>query len=54
MKKLLTMILAAAMLLGVFAGAALAEEEPLKVICLLNGTLGDKSFFGLRGGGASI
>lgn len=54
MKKLLTMILAAAMLLGVFAGTALAEEEPLKVICLLNGTLGDKSFFDSAAAGVDL
>ena len=54
MKKFLTLILALAMVLTMFAGAAMAEGEPLKVICLLNGTLGDKSFFDSAAAGIKL
>lgn len=54
MKKTLTLLLALAMVLSLFAGAAMAEGEPLKVICLLNGTLGDKSFFDSAAAGIAL
>lgn len=54
MKKFLTLFLTLAMVLSLFAGAALAESDALKVICLLNGTLGDKSFFDSAAAGIAL
>jgi len=53
MKKILTLTLALLMVVSMFAGVAMAEE-PLKVICLLNGTLGDKSFFDSAAAGIAL
>lgn len=53
MKKILTLTLALLMVVSMFAGVAIAEE-PLKVICLLNGTLGDKSFFDSAAAGINM
>lgn len=53
MKKFLTLTLALIMALSMFAGVAMAEES-LKVICLLNGTLGDKSFFDSAAAGITL
>ena len=33
------------MLVFLTAFAALAQDEPLKIVSVINGTLGDKSFF---------
>lgn len=54
MKKILTLALALAMIVCAFAGAAMAEGDALKVICLLNGTLGDKSFFDSAAAGIAL
>ena len=54
MKRILTLALALAMIVCAFAGAAMAEGETLKVICLLNGTLGDKSFFDSAAAGIAL
>ena len=53
MKKFLSLTLALLMVVSMFAGVAMAEE-PLKVICLLNGTLGDKSFFDSAAAGIAL
>lgn len=53
MKKFLTLTLALLMVVSMFAGTAMAEE-PLKVICLLNGNLGDKSFFDSAAAGIGL
>lgn len=53
MKKFLTLTLALLMVVSMFAGAAMAEDS-LKVICLLNGTLGDKSFFDSAAAGIGL
>lgn len=53
MKKILTLTLALLMVLSMFAGVAMAEDS-LKVICLLNGTLGDKSFFDSAAAGIGL
>ena len=54
MKKLLTLLLTLALAVGLLTGAAMAESEPLKIICLLNGTLGDKSFFDSAAAGIDL
>ncbi len=54
MKKLLTLVLVLALTASLAVGAAMAEEEPLKIICLLNGTLGDKSFFDSAAAGIAL
>jgi len=44
--RILSLVLAVALVFAFFSGAALAGEGgKLKVVCLLNGNLGDKSFF---------
>lgn len=53
MKKILTLTLTLLMVLSMFAGVAMAEDS-LKVICLLNGTLGDKSFFDSAAAGIGL
>ncbi|NLJ58754.1 MAG: BMP family ABC transporter substrate-binding protein, partial [Tissierellia bacterium] len=49
MKKLLSLLLVAVMVLSLAAcgqqGPAASGDEPYKAALLLNGTLGDKSFF---------
>lgn len=54
MKKILTLVLALMLALSMLAGAAMAEGDVLKVICLLNGTLGDKSFFDSAAAGIAL
>lgn len=54
MRKLFAMVLVLAMSVMMFAGAAVAEADTLKVICLLNGTLGDKSFFDSAAAGIDL
>lgn len=54
MKKLLTLVLVLALTASLAVGAAMAEGEPLKIICLLNGTLGDKSFFDSAAAGIAL
>ncbi|MEG1515784.1 MAG: BMP family ABC transporter substrate-binding protein [Clostridia bacterium] len=54
-RRILSVLLTVLMLTSVFAGAtALAEAKPLKIICLLNGTLGDKSFFDSSAAGVTL
>lgn len=53
MKRLLTLFLAIAMVLSLCT-CAMAEEDQLKIICLLNGTLGDKSFFDSAAAGIKL
>ncbi len=43
--RILSLALALVMVLSLVAVGAAAEQDKLKVICLLNGNLGDKSFF---------
>lgn len=56
MKKVLAILMAACLILLVFAGCgtddtttdpsnAGASGDPVKIVLLINGTLGDKSFF---------
>lgn len=45
MKKITALILALTLLAALFACAACAEEKVYNVVYLINGTLGDKSFF---------
>ena len=54
MKKALTILLALALALSMLTMTAIAEEDTLKVICLLNGTLGDKSFFDSAANGVKL
>ena len=53
MKKFLSLLLMAALVLSLCA-IATAEGDPLKIICLLNGTLGDKSFFDSAAAGIKL
>lgn len=45
LRRILSLALVVVMSLAIFAAGAAAEADKLKVICLLNGNLGDKSFF---------
>ena len=49
MKKLLTLLLACLMLVSLFGCGPKDDEDPnagkIKLVYIINGTLGDKSFF---------
>ena len=53
MKKILSLVLVLVLGSTFLVGLAMAEE-PLKIICLLNGTLGDKSFFDSAAAGIKL
>jgi basic membrane protein A len=51
---LIAVLISALLLSTALAGVAAAETDKLKVICLLNGTLGDKSFFDSAAAGVDM
>lgn len=53
MKRLLSLLMVLLLASSFLAGVA-AAEEPLKIICLLNGNLGDKSFFDSAAAGIKL
>lgn len=52
--RILSLMLALVLILSMAAVGASAEGEKLKVICLLNGNLGDKSFFDSAAAGIDL